>query len=498
MLATAALKAKSARVLATRRSIPARRYATGETEDLVVIGGGPGGYVAAIKAAQLGLKVTCIEKRGALGGTCLNVGCIPSKALLHASHLYELTKSEMAHAGVLVDNARVDLPQMMKTKEKTVTGLTSGIELLFSKNKVKYEKGFGRFASADTIEVLDSKGAVTKTIKTKNTIIATGSEPSGLPGLAIDEKSIVSSTGALSLTKIPKTMILVGGGVIGLEMGSVWSRLGTQVTVVEYTDAICAGADAEIAKQFKRVLEKQGLIFKMKSAVKGGSVQKDGTVKVSVEDNETKKIEELNADIVLVAVGRKPYTEGLGLEKIGVKVDKRGIIETDDHFRTGVPGVLAIGDAIKGPMLAHKAEEEGIAAVEGIVTPGAGHVNYNAIPSVIYTNPEVAWVGLTEEQAKAKGLNYRVGKFPLKANSRARTNNETEGLVKFISEANSDRILGVHMIGSNAGELIAEPTLAIEYGASSEDLARTCHAHPTVSEAVKEAAMAAYDKPIHI
>lgn len=454
--------------------------------------------MAAIKAAQLGLKVTCIEKRGSLGGTCLNVGCIPSKALLHASHMFELTKGEMAHAGVLVDNARVDLAQMMKTKEKTVTGLTGGIELLFNKNKVKYEKGFGRFASKDTIEVLDEKGTVIKTVKTKNTIIATGSEPAGLNGLVIDEKTIVSSTGALSLGSIPKSMILVGGGVIGLEMGSVWSRLGTQVTVVEYTDAICAGADAEVAKNFKRILEKQGLIFKMKSAVKGGVIQKDGTVKVAVEDNETKKIEDLRADIVLVAVGRKPYTEGLGLEKIGVKVDKRGIIETDDHFRTGVPGVFAIGDVIKGPMLAHKAEEEGIACVESIVTAGAGHVNYNAIPSVIYTNPEVAWVGLTEEQAKAKGLKYKIGKFPMIANSRARANNETTGFVKFISDAETDRILGVHIIGSNAGELIAEPTLAIEYGASSEDLARTCHAHPTVAEAVKEAAMAVYDKPIHI
>lgn len=471
---------------------------TGDIDDLVVVGGGPGGYVAAIKAAQLGLKVTCIEKRGSLGGTCLNVGCIPSKALLHASHMFELTKGEMQHAGVLVDNARVDLAQMMKTKATTVTGLTSGIELLFKQNKVKYEKGFGRFAAKDTLEVLDDKGTVLKTIKTKNVIIATGSEPASLPGLTIDEKSIVSSTGALSLTKVPKTMVLVGGGVIGLEMGSVWSRLGTKVTVVEYTDAICAGADAEIAKTFKRTLEKQGLVFKMKSAVKGGVVQKDGTVKVSVEDNETKKIEEITADIVLVAVGRKPFTDGLGLEKIGVKVDKRGIIETDDHFRTGVPGVLAIGDVIKGPMLAHKAEEEGIAAVEGIITPGAGHVNYNAIPSVIYTNPEVAWVGLTEEQAKAKGIQYKVGKFPMKANSRARTNNETEGLVKFISDANTDRILGVHIVGSSAGELIAEPTLAIEYGASSEDLARTCHAHPTISEATKEAAMAVYSKPIHI
>lgn len=470
----------------------------GDVEDVVVIGGGPGGYVAAIKAAQMGLKVTCVEKRGALGGTCLNVGCIPSKALLHASHLYELTKGEMAHAGILVDNARVDLDQMMKTKAKTVTGLTGGIELLFKQNKVKYEKGFGRFASKDTIEVLDENGKVTKTIKTKNTIIATGSEPSPLNGITIDEKSVVSSTGALALTKVPKTMMVVGGGVIGLEMGSVWSRLGTKVTVVEYTDAICAGADAEVAKQFKRVLEKQGIVFKMKAAVKGGQVQKDGTVKVSVEDNETKKVEEVDSDIVLVAVGRKPFTEGLGLEKIGVKVDKRGIIETDDHFRTGVAGVWAIGDVIKGPMLAHKAEEEGIACVEGIATPGAGHVNYNAIPSVIYTNPEVAWVGLTEEQAKAKNIKYRVGKFPMVANSRARTNNETTGFVKFISDAETDRILGAHIVGTGAGELIAEPTLAIEYGASSEDLARTCHAHPTVSEAVKEAAMAVYDKPIHI
>jgi dihydrolipoamide dehydrogenase len=424
----------------------------------------------------------------------LNVGCIPSKALLHASHLYELTKHYFPQHGIIVDNPRVDLATMMKAKSNAVTGLTSGIEGLFKKNGVSYEKGTGKLISANEVEVVGLDGAK-KTIRTKNVVIATGSEPTTL-NFQVDEKRIITSTGALELTSVPKKMILIGGGVIGLEMGSVWSRLGSHVTVVEFTDAICAGADAETAKMFKRVLEKQGMAFRMKSKVVDAKAHANG-VTVKIEDVSTGQVETIEVDVVLVAVGRKPYTQGLGLEAVGVKVDKRGIVETDDHFRTALPNVFAIGDVIKGPMLAHKAEEEGIAVIENLASPGTGHVNYNAIPSVIYTNPEVAWVGLTEEQVKEKGLKYKVGKFPFKANSRARTNDETEGFVKFISEAESDRILGVHMIGTNAGELISEAVLAIEYGASSEDVARTCHAHPTLSEAVKEAAMATYGSAIH-
>jgi dihydrolipoamide dehydrogenase len=383
---------------------------------------------------------------------------------------------------------------MMKAKDKAVSGLTGGVEILFKGNGVSYEKGTGKMISPNEVEVVGVDGTK-KTIRAKNVIIATGSEPTTL-NFSVDEKRIVTSTGALELNTVPKKMIVIGGGVIGLELGSVWSRLGTQVTIVEFTDAICAGADAEAAKTFKRILEKQGLAFRMKSKVVDAKAHANG-VTVKLEDVSTGQVETIEVDVVLVAVGRKPFTQGLGLENVGVNVNKRGIIETDDHFRTNVPNVFAIGDVIKGPMLAHKAEEEGIAVIENLVSPGTGHVNYNAVPSVIYTNPEVAWVGMTEEQVKEKGLKYKVGKFPFKANSRARTNDETEGFVKFISEAESDRILGVHMIGTNAGELISEAVLAIEYGASSEDVARTCHAHPTLSEAVKEAAMATYGSAIH-
>jgi dihydrolipoamide dehydrogenase len=382
----------------------------------------------------------------------------------------------------------------MKSKTDAVVGLTNGIEGLFKKNGVTYEKGTGKIVSNNTVEVERIDGTKT-TVTTKNIVIATGSEPTAL-NFKIDEKRIVTSTGALELSEVPKSMIVIGGGVIGLEMGSVWSRLGSKVTVVEFTDAICAGSDREIANMFKRTLEKQGFEFKMKSKVLSAT-NNGNNCSVVIEDVESGAKETLEVDVVLVSIGRKPYTAGLGLEAAGVKVDKRGIVETDDHFRTNVPNIYAIGDVIKGPMLAHKAEEEGIAVVENLVTPGVGHVNYNAIPSVIYTHPEVAWVGQTEEQLKEKGIKYRTGKFPFKANSRARTNDDAEGVVKFLTEAETDRILGVHMVGPNAGELIAESVLAIEYGASSEDVARTCHAHPTLSEAVKEAAMAAHGKPIH-
>lgn len=442
------------------------------------------------------MKVTCVEKRGKLGGTCLNVGCIPSKALLNSTHMYELTKHYMPNIGIELGNVRVDLSKVMKQKDDAVDGLTKGIEGLFAKNKVTYARGHGKIVSPNEVEVKDENGKVSK-IKTKNIIIATGSESSPLRGLTVDENKVVTSTGALSLSKIPETMIVVGGGVIGLELGSVWARLGTKVTVIEFSDAICAGADSEVARTFKRVLEKQGIEFKMKSAVKSGTILPDGTVEVEIEDIKNNKIEKVKTETVLVSVGRRPYTEGLGLEELGIKVDNRGIIETDDHFRTNIPNIFAIGDCIKGPMLAHKAEEEGIATVENLANPGSGHVNYDAIPSVIYTTPEVAWVGKTEEQLKKEGIKYKVGKFPFKANSRARSIDETEGFVKILADAETDRVLGAHIVGNNAGELLAECVMAIEYGASSEDIARTCHSHPTLSEAVKEAALGTFFKPIH-
>eukprot|EP00276_Gloeochaete_wittrockiana_P016715 CAMPEP_0184344952 /NCGR_PEP_ID=MMETSP1089-20130417/13414_1 /TAXON_ID=38269 ORGANISM="Gloeochaete wittrockiana, Strain SAG46.84" /NCGR_SAMPLE_ID=MMETSP1089 /ASSEMBLY_ACC=CAM_ASM_000445 /LENGTH=492 /DNA_ID=CAMNT_0026675061 /DNA_START=44 /DNA_END=1522 /DNA_ORIENTATION=- len=468
--------------------------AVGEEQDLVVIGGGPGGYVAAIKAGQLGKKVTCVEKRKTLGGTCLNVGCIPSKALLNASHHYHDALHKFKSYGINMTGVTLDLDQMMKQKSSAVTGLTSGIKYLFGKNKVNHVEGWGTIASPTEVKVAAADGT-SKIIKTKNIVIATGSDVATPPGIAIDEEQIVSSTGALSLKKVPESLIVIGGGVIGLEMGSVWSRLGTQVTVVEFNDAIAAGADLEIAKEFQRVLEKQGIKFKLGHKVT--AIKKNaGSSTLTLQTSKGVDAGTMEAEIVLVSVGRKPYTEGLGLEQVGVKLDERGRVVVDDHFSTNVPSIRAIGDVIKGPMLAHKAEDEGLAVVE-MIFRNFGHVNYDAIPSVIYTNPEVAWVGKTEEELKKAGVNYRVGKFPLKANSRARTNDDSEGLVKFLSDATTDRILGAHIIGSGAGELIAEPTFAIEYGASTEDIARTCHAHPTVSEAIKEAAMATYDKPIH-
>ncbi|QRW26462.1 dihydrolipoamide dehydrogenase [Rhizoctonia solani] len=495
-----------------------------EEYDAVVIGGGPGGYVAAIKAAQLGLKTACIEKRGTLGGTCLNVGCIPSKAMLNNSHKYHDTLHDLKSRGIEVEGVQLNLSQMLKAKDTAVTGLTKGIEGLFKKNKVTYIKGSGSFASPTEIEVALNEGGST-TVSAKNVIIATGSEVTPFPGLDIDEKSVVSSTGALDLQQVPKKMIVIGGGVIGLEMGSVWSRLGAEVTVVEFLGGIGGvGIDEEIAAWGAKTdggVNSRWRVSRMARRKRYVPGRRDRSIILTWSSrklcrSETPPIRsfpnafkllgptcglaglflQLDADVVLVSIGRRPYTKGLGLEKIGVEVDKRGRIVVDDQFNTSVPGVKCIGDATFGPMLAHKAEEEGIAAVE-IIKHGHGHVNYNAIPSVVYTHPEVAWVGKTEQELKADGVAYKIGKFPFAANSRAKTNADHEGVVKFIVEKETDRVLGCHIIGPNAGEMIASAVLAIEYSASAEDIARTCHAHPTLSEAFKEAAMASYDAPIH-
>ncbi|KAF9779217.1 hypothetical protein BJ322DRAFT_1089218 [Thelephora terrestris] len=466
--------------------------------DAVVIGGGPGGYVAAIKAAQLGLRTACIEKRGSLGGTCLNVGCIPSKAMLNNSHIYHQTQHDLKKRGIEVDNVKLNLDQMLKAKNESVTGLTKGIEHLFKQNKVDYIKGTGSFITSNKIKVTLLEGGETE-IETKNVVIATGSEVAPFPGgaIEIDEEQIVSSTGALELSKVPEKMVVIGGGIIGLEMGSVWSRLGAEVTVVEFLGNIGgAGIDDEVAKTFQKTLAKQGIKFKLNTKVISAD-KADGKVSVKTEAAKDRKEEILEADVVLVSVGRRPYTKGLGLENIGVEVDNRGRIVIDDQFNTSIPGIKCIGDVTFGPMLAHKAEEEGIAAVEYLKS-GHGHVNYNAIPSVVYTHPEVAWVGKTEQDLKKEGVQYKIGKFPFMANSRAKTNMDSEGFVKIIAEKESDKILGVHIIGPNAGEMISEAVLAVEYGASSEDIARTTHAHPTLSEAFKEAAMAVQSKPIHM
>ncbi|KAG5438307.1 hypothetical protein PCANB_002795 [Pneumocystis canis] len=464
--------------------------------DVVIIGGGPGGYVAAIKAAQYGLKTACIEKRGTLGGTCLNVGCIPSKSLLNNSHLYHKLKHDVEHRGIEVSNVRLNLENMMKAKNKTVESLTKGIEYLFSKNGVDYIKGTATFLTQNEIDIKGAHGHKDQVIKSRNIIIATGSEPVSLPGLEIDEKIIVSSTGALSLKKVPEKMIVVGGGIIGLEMGSVWSRLGSQVTIIEFADSIGAGMDEEIAKQFTSIIKKQGILLKTGTKVLECTIE-ENKAKIITEILKSGKNETLEADIVLLAIGRRPYTTGLGLNNIGINVDEKGRIPVDSEYRTQIPHIRVIGDVISGPMLAHKAEEEGIAAVE-YIRNGYGHVNYNSIPSVMYTYPEVAWVGQTEQDVKKSGIKYVIGTFPFIANSRAKTNVETEGLVKFITEKETDRILGIHIIGPNAGEMIAEGVLAIEYGASAEDIARTTHAHPTLSEAFKEAALNAWSgKAIH-
>jgi dihydrolipoamide dehydrogenase len=456
-----------------------------DTYDVVIIGGGPGGYNCAIRAGQLGLKVACIEMRGTLGGTCLNVGCIPSKALLHTSHLFSAAQNEFAALGIKTGKIELDLAQMMGQKDEAVEGLTKGVEFLLKKNKAEYIKGKGKILGKGKVEVALADGG-TRVLETKNIVIATGSEPATLPGIEIDEERVVSNTGALSLKAVPKKLVLIGAGVIGLEMGSVWARLGSEVTVVEYLDRILPPADAEVAKEAERTFKKQGLAFKLGTKVTG--IEKTKTkLKVAVEPAKGGAGETLDADVVIVAIGRKPYTEGLGLEAVGGKTDKRGVIEVTDHFKVA-DGVWAVGDCIPGPMLAHKAEDDGTAVAE-LIAGKAGHVNYDLVPSVVYTNPEIAWVGKNEEELKAAGIEYKKGKFPFMANSRARTNHETGGFVKILADKNTDRILGAHMIGVGVGEMIAEVCVAMEFGAASEDIARTSHAHPTLSEAVRQAAM---------
>ncbi len=453
--------------------------------DVIIIGGGPGGYNAAIRAGQLGLKVAVVEGRETLGGTCLNVGCMPSKALLHASELYAAaTGEEFAKLGIEV-KPKLNLAQMMAQKSESVTALTKGIEFLFKKNKVEWIKGWGRIDGPGKVIVTAPHGAE-MTYEAKNIIIATGSEPTPLPGVEVDHKRIVDSTGALALPEVPKSLVVIGAGVIGLELGSVWRRLGAEVTVVEFLDRIVPGIDEETAKTFQRSLTKQGIKFKLGSKVTGAKSM-GKAVELTVEPVAGGEAEVLTADYVLVAIGRRPYTKGLGLETVGITPDKRGVI-ANDHFKTGVGGVWVVGDVTSGPMLAHKAEDEGVACVE-LIAGKAGHVNYGLIPGVIYTAPEVATVGKTEEELKAEGVAYKVGKFPFSANSRAKINHEGEGFVKVLADAKTDRILGVHMIGPNVGDMIAEYCVAMEFGGSAEDVARTCHPHPTRSEALRQAAM---------
>ncbi len=453
--------------------------------DVVIIGAGPGGYNAAIRAGQLGLKVAIIEKRDAkkLGGTCLNVGCIPSKALLHASELYETAEKNFEGLGINTGKLSLDLDQMLKQKDDAVDGLTKGVAFLMKKNKVETFFGAGEIIAPGKVRVT---GDTPAELQAKNIIIATGSEVTPLPGVEIDETQIVSSTGALSFPSVPKHLVVIGAGVIGLELGSVWRRLGAKVTVIEFLDRVLPTMDAEVSKQFQRMLKKQGVIFKLSSKVTGAEKLKT-KVKLTVEPAAGGSAEAIDADAVLVAIGRRPHTDGLGLANVGVETDKRGFIVTD-HFKTNVPGVWALGDCITGPMLAHKAEDDGTACVE-LIAGKAGHVNYDTVPSVVYTWPEVACVGKTEEQLKEAGIAYKTGKFPFAANSRAKTNHETDGFVKILADAETDRVLGCHIVGVGAGELIAEAVSVMEFGGSSEDIARTCHAHPTRSEAVRQAAM---------
>ena len=451
--------------------------------DVVIIGGGPGGYNAAIRAGQLGLTAACVEMRETLGGTCLNVGCMPSKALLHASELYEMAGKEFAGLGIEV-TPKLNLAQMMAQKAESVTALTKGIEFLFKKNKVDWVRGRGRIAGAGMVEVTAADGSVSILVA-KNIVIATGSEPTPLPGVAFEAGKVVDSTGALSLPAVPKHLIVVGAGIIGLELGSVWRRLGAQVTVVEYLDRISPGMDSDLAKAFQRTLTKQGMAFKLGSKVTAAKSSKDG-VELTVEPAAGGTAETLTGDVVLVAIGRRPYTEGLGLETVGITPDKRGFLD-NEHFKVA-EGVWVIGDVTHGPMLAHKAEEDSVAVIE-LIAGKAGHVDYNLVPSVVYTAPEVAWVGQTEDQLKAAGVAYKAGKFPFTANSRAKINHETDGFAKVLADAATDRILGVHIMGPQAGEMIGEACVAMAFGGSSEDIARVCHPHPTRSEAVKQAAM---------
>jgi len=463
--------------------------------DLIVIGTGPGGYVCAIRAAQLGMKVAVVEKRATPGGTCLNVGCIPSKALLHATELFEEAGHSFAKMGIGVSKPKLDLKAMMAFKDEGVSGNVKGVEFLFRKNKVESFTGAGRIVAAGKVEVTGADGK-TQLLETKNIVIATGSDVAKLKGIDIDEKRIVSSTGALSLDKVPEKLVVIGAGVIGLELGSVWRRLGSAVTVVEFLDRVLPGMDSEVCKQTQRLFEKQGMTFKLGSKVT--AVDASGKkLKVKVEPAKGGEAETIDADVVLVSIGRVPYTEGLGLNEAGIALDDRGRVAVDDHFQTNVKGVYAIGDVIRGAMLAHKAEDEGVAVAE-IIAGQAGHVNYDAIPNVIYTYPEIASVGKTEDELKAEGVACAVGKFPFTANARAKVNNTTEGFVKIVADAKTDRVLGVHIVGPHAGTMIAEATIAMEFGASSEDIARTCHAHPTLNEAVKEAALAVDKRAIHM
>ncbi|XP_058067134.1 dihydrolipoyl dehydrogenase, mitochondrial [Anopheles bellator] len=474
-----------------------RCYSTTHDADLVVIGSGPGGYVASIKAAQLGMKTVCIEKNDTLGGTCLNVGCIPSKALLNNSHYYHMAHSgDLASRGILVDNVRLDLSVLMDQKSKAVKSLTGGIAQLFKKNKITHINGFGSITGPNTVVAKKADGSE-ETVNTKNILIATGSEVTPFPGIEVDEETIVSSTGALKLKEVPRRLGLIGAGVIGLELGSVWGRLGAEVTAIEFLSTIGGvGIDQEVSKNFQKILTKQGMKFmlgtKVMSAAKTGS-----GVSVTVENVKDGSQQNLEFDVLLVCVGRRPYTESLGLENVGIVKDDRGRVPVNSQFQTIVPSVYAIGDCIHGPMLAHKAEDEGIVCVEGMLG-GHVHIDYNCVPSVVYTHPEVAWVGKNEEELKAEGVAYNVGKFPFAANSRAKTNNDTDGFVKVLADKQTDRVLGVHIIGPAAGELINESVLAMEYGASAEDVARVCHAHPTCAEALREAHTAAsFGKPIN-
>ena len=469
------------------------------TYDLIVIGTGPGGYVCAIRAAQLGLKTAVVEKDKTFGGTCLNIGCIPSKALLHASELFEEAGHAFAKMGIGVGKPKLDLAAMMKFKDEGVDGNVKGVDYLLKKNKIDAVRGTGRIAAPGKVEVTN-EGGKTQTLETKNIVIATGSDVARLPGLSIDEKRIVSSTGALTLEKVPAHLLVVGAGVIGLELGSVWRRLGSQVTVVEFLDRIVPGIDLDVAKNFQRILQKQGIAFKLSSKVTGvdaSGKKLKAKVEPAASGDKAGAAETIEADVVLVAVGRVPYTEGLGLEAAGVKKDNRGRVIVDERFATNVPGIYAIGDVIAGPMLAHKAEDEGVAVAE-ILAGQVGHVNYDVIPNVIYTFPELATLGKSEEELKQAGIAYNVGKFPFTANGRAKVNMQTDGFVKILADAKTDRVLGVHILGPDAGNMIAEAAVAMEFGAAAEDIARTCHAHPTLTEAVKEAALAVGKRAIHM
>ena len=462
-----------------------------EKFDVSVIGGGPSGYVCAIRLSQLGFKTACIESRGSLGGTCLNIGCIPSKNLLNFSENFHKAKN-FEEIGIEVGEVKLNIDKMMKNKEKAVTVLTKGIEFLFKKNKVTYFKGTGSFKSVNEISIL-AEGKET-IVQSDKIIISTGSSPVSIPGMEFDEEKILSSTGALSLSKLPKKMVVVGGGYIGLEMGSVWSRLGTQVEVIEFLDHITPGMDGEVSKEFEKILKNQGIKFQLNTKVEKITKSKNNVTINTI--NKEKKKNKIEADVVLISVGRKPNTKGLNLENVGVQIDEKGRVKINKNFQTNVKNIYAIGDVIKGPMLAHKAEEEGIAVAE-LIAGQSGHVNYDIIPSVVYTSPEVASVGKTEEQLKKNNNNYKVGKFPFMANSRAKAIGEPEGFVKILADAITDKVLGVHIIGSHAGEIIAEMAVAMEFGASSEDIARTCHAHPTFSEAIKEAALSVEKRQIH-